>query len=81
MLRQTKQWCLDDRRTTKLACTHQRCDVFSGQAPGQCWSATFAPVQSAKVRLLVVSTRNNVTPSIFEFAVYDDAEAAPPASS
>jgi hypothetical protein len=38
-------------------------------------------VQSAKVRLLVVSTRNNVTPSIFEFAVYDDAEAAPPASS
>jgi galactosylceramidase len=55
-------------------------DAFSGETVGDCWSASFTPVQAAKVRLLVVSTRNNITPSIFEFAVYDDAEAAPGAS-
>ncbi len=52
-------------------------DAFSGETAGDCWSATFAPVQAAKVRLLVVSTRDNITPSIFEFAVYDEGEAPP----
>ena len=47
-------------------------DAFSGDTASECWSASFAPVQSSKVRLLVVSTQNNITPSIFEFAVYDD---------
>ena len=47
-------------------------DAFSGETASECWSASFAPVQSGKVRLLVVSTQNNITPSVFEFAVYDD---------
>ena len=50
-------------------------DAFSGEAAGECWSASFAPVQAGKVRLLVVSTRNNITPSIFEFAVYNEGKA------
>jgi galactosylceramidase len=47
-------------------------DVFSGETASDYWSASFAPVQASKVRLLVVSTRNNLTASLFEFAVYDD---------
>ena len=47
-------------------------DAFTGETASESWSASFAPVQSGKVRLLVVSTRNNITASIFEFAVYDD---------
>jgi hypothetical protein len=47
-------------------------DAFSGETASECCSASFAPVQSGKVRLLVVSTQNNITPSVFEFAVYDD---------
>ena len=52
-------------------------DAFSGRTTSECWSASFPPVQSGKVRLLVVSTRNNITPSIFEFAVYDDENSGP----
>jgi galactosylceramidase len=53
-------------------------DAFSDDntAP-ECWFARFAPVQAAKVRFLVVATRNNITPSIFEFAVYDDGKPPP----
>jgi hypothetical protein len=46
-------------------------DAFSGETASECWSANFARVQSEKVRLLVVSTQQNITPSIYEFAVYD----------
>ena len=44
-------------------------DAFSGVATEPCWSASFPPVKSSKVRLFVVSTRSD-TPSIFEFEVY-----------
>jgi len=49
-------------------------DAFSGETTTDFWRASFAPVQSRKVRLLVVSVRNNLTASIFEFAVYDSRQ-------
>ena len=47
-------------------------DAFTGQTSDDCWSASFPPVNASKVRLLIRSTRNNIEPSIFEFAVYDE---------
>jgi Glycosyl hydrolase family 59/Galactocerebrosidase, C-terminal lectin domain/F5/8 type C domain len=65
-----------DKRIEKYKLQHwdadQWRDAFSGQTSDECWSATFAPVKASKVRLLVLSTRSNIEPSIFEFAVYDD---------
>ena len=52
-------------------------DAFSGETAGERWSAGFAAVQSGKVRFLVISTRNNITASIFEFAVYGESKATP----
>ena len=51
-------------------------DVASGDATGQSsWVNRFAPVEAAKLRLLIVSTRGNHpendTPSIYEMQVYD----------
>ncbi len=46
-------------------------DAFSGETSTDFWRASFVPVQSSKVRLLVISVRNNLTASIFEFGVYD----------
>jgi alpha-L-fucosidase len=45
-------------------------DAFSGETSSERWSATFAPAQASKMRLLVVSA--NPEPSVFELAVYDD---------
>ena len=47
-------------------------DAYSGATAADAWRASFLPVQAHKVRLLVVSTRSNLTASIFEFGVYDD---------
>jgi galactosylceramidase len=52
-------------------------DAFDGRTADECWSATFPPVPSNKVRLLITATRDNITPSIFEFAVYDEENGGP----
>ena len=49
-------------------------DAHSGATADESWRASFPPVQASRVRLLVVSTRNNITASIYEFGVYDDGQ-------
>jgi hypothetical protein len=48
-------------------------DAYSGTTAEESWRASFPSVQASRVRFLVVSTRNNITASIYEFAVFDDA--------
>jgi hypothetical protein len=47
-------------------------DAYSGATADESWRARFPAVQASRVRFLVVSTRNNMTASIYEFAVFDD---------
>ena len=46
---------------------------------GKCGRSDFVDPgrQSNKVRLWVTTTRDNITRSIFEFAVYDDGKPGP----
>jgi hypothetical protein len=47
-------------------------DAYSGATADESWRVSFPSVQASRVRFLVVSTRNNITASIYEFAVFDD---------
>lgn len=47
-------------------------DASSGTITAESWRARFPSVQASRVRFLVVSTRNNMTASIYEFAAFDD---------
>ena len=49
-------------------------DAFRGQAQDASWTVHFSPVRAAKMRLLIESTKNHITPSIYELGVFNDGK-------
>ena len=47
-------------------------DAFKGEAKDDFLDIRFKAVRAAKMRLLMETTKNHVTPSIYELGVYDD---------
>jgi hypothetical protein len=66
-----------DQRIEKYAIQiwdgHRWRDAFCGQAADDSWQVGFPPVEASKLRLLVTSSRGNLTASLYEIGVFDDA--------
>lgn len=49
-------------------------DAFEGEADGEYWEAHFPAVRGTKMRILIETTKGNITPSIYELGVYNDGK-------